>query len=97
MATILRGDGITGVYTHDPLAARAALRTRRGPHQRNDPAQAAALLIDLLDNEATRLKAVRAAKERFRCEHDAAVVWPELRSFLLRASEQHPREPEGMR
>ena len=63
----------------------------------DDPAQAADVLIGLMDNESARLKAAQAAQERFRREHDAAVVGPELRSFLLGASEQHPLEPEGMR
>jgi glycosyltransferase involved in cell wall biosynthesis len=63
----------------------------------DDPAQAAVILTGLLGNEPVRLKAARAAQERFRREHDAAVVGPELRSFLLGASEQHPREPESMR
>jgi glycosyltransferase involved in cell wall biosynthesis len=63
----------------------------------DDPARAAAILTDLLDNEPTRLKAARAALERFRRDYDAAVVGPELRSFLVGASEQNPREPESMR
>jgi glycosyltransferase involved in cell wall biosynthesis len=49
----------------------------------DDPAQAAAILIDLLDCEPTRLKAARAALERFRRDFDADVVGPELLSFLL--------------
>jgi glycosyltransferase involved in cell wall biosynthesis len=57
----------------------------------------ARFLIDLLDNEPARLKAARAARERFRRDYDAAVVGPRLQSFLLRAREQHPREPESMR
>ena len=63
----------------------------------DDPARAAAILIDLLDNEQTRLKAARAARERFRRDYDAAVVGPELRSFLMGTGEQHPREQESMR
>jgi glycosyltransferase involved in cell wall biosynthesis len=63
----------------------------------DDPVRAAATLIDLLGNEPARLKAARAARERFRRDYDAAVVGPELRSFLAGASEQHPREPESMR
>jgi glycosyltransferase involved in cell wall biosynthesis len=61
----------------------------------DDPARAAAILIELLDNESARLKAARAARERFCRDFDAAVVGPELRSFLLGTSEQHPREPES--
>ena len=49
----------------------------------DDPAQAAAMLIDLLDCEPARLKAARAASERFRREFDAEVVVPRLLSFLL--------------
>jgi glycosyltransferase involved in cell wall biosynthesis len=49
----------------------------------DDPAQAAATLIDLLDCEPARLKAARAASERFRHDFDAEVVGPRLRSFLL--------------
>jgi glycosyltransferase involved in cell wall biosynthesis len=63
----------------------------------DDPVRAAAILIELLDNEQTRMKAARAAQERFRRDYDAAVVGPELRSFLLGTGEQHPREPESMR
>lgn len=63
----------------------------------DDTVQAAAILIDLLDNESARLRAARAAQERFRREHDAAVAHPELCSFPLETSEQHPRELESMR
>jgi glycosyltransferase involved in cell wall biosynthesis len=63
----------------------------------DDPARAAAILIELLDSGSARLKAARAARERFRRDFDAAVVGPELRSFLLGTSEQHPCEPESMR
>jgi len=49
----------------------------------DDPAEAAAILIDLLDSEPARLKAARAAGERFRRDFDADVVGPELRSFLM--------------
>jgi glycosyltransferase involved in cell wall biosynthesis len=62
-----------------------------------DPAQAADMLVGLIDNEPARLKAARAGQERFRRDHDAAVVAPELRSFLLGTGEQHPGEPETMR
>jgi glycosyltransferase involved in cell wall biosynthesis len=48
----------------------------------DDPAKAAATLIDLLDCEPKRLKAARAAKERFHREFDADVVGPQLWSFL---------------
>lgn len=48
----------------------------------DDPAQAATTLIDLLDNESARLKAARAASERFRREFDADFVVPRILSFL---------------
>ena len=63
----------------------------------DDPARAADMLIDLLENEPARLKAAQAAQERFRREHDAAVVGPELRSFLLGGGEHYPPEPESTR
>lgn len=48
----------------------------------DDTAQAAATLIDLLDNEPARLKAARAASERFHRDFDADLVVPRLLSFL---------------
>jgi glycosyltransferase involved in cell wall biosynthesis len=57
----------------------------------DDPAQAAAMLIDLLDCEPARLKAARAARERFRRDFDADVVGPELLSFLLGMTPRVPR------
>ncbi len=49
----------------------------------DDPAQAAATLIGLLDCEPGRLKAARAASERFHRDFEADVVAPKLLSFLL--------------
>lgn len=49
----------------------------------DDPAQAAATLIELLDCESTRLRAASAASERFRRDFDASIIAPRLRSFLL--------------
>lgn len=49
----------------------------------DDPGQAAAILIDLLDCESARLKAAQAASERFRRDFDVKVVGPRLQSFLL--------------
>jgi glycosyltransferase involved in cell wall biosynthesis len=49
----------------------------------DDPTLAAGLLIDLLDDEPARLEAACAAHERFLRDHNAAVVGPELMSFLL--------------
>jgi glycosyltransferase involved in cell wall biosynthesis len=48
----------------------------------DDPAQAAAMLLGLLDCEPARLKAARAASERFHRDFDADVVAPQLLSFL---------------
>jgi len=56
----------------------------------DDPAQAAVVLIGLLDCEPERLKAARAARERFRRDFDAEVVGPELRSFLLGTTPRGP-------
>lgn len=49
----------------------------------DDPARAAVLLVDLLNREPERLKAARAARERFHRDYDADVVGPKLRSFLM--------------
>ena len=49
----------------------------------DDPARAAVLLMDLLDCEPERLKAARAARERFHRDYDTDVVGPKLRSFLM--------------
>jgi glycosyltransferase involved in cell wall biosynthesis len=49
----------------------------------DDPARAAAVLIDLLGCEPARLKAANAASERFRRDFDAERVAPRLRFFLL--------------
>ena len=51
----------------------------------DDPAQAAATLIDLLDCEPARLKMAEAASERFSRDFDASVIGPRLRSFLMAA------------
>jgi len=59
----------------------------------DDPAAAAALLTGLLDCEPERLKAARAARERFRRDFDADVVGPELRSFLLGTPPRDLRAP----
>jgi glycosyltransferase involved in cell wall biosynthesis len=66
----------------------------------DDPAEAAATLIDLLDCEPARLMAARAASERFHRDFDAAVVAPQLQSFLLGVPspapcERSPRGPES--
>jgi len=49
----------------------------------DDPDQAAAILVKLLDSEADRLAAARAATARFHRDFDADVIAPRLRSFLM--------------
>jgi glycosyltransferase involved in cell wall biosynthesis len=49
----------------------------------DDPAQAAGVLVDLVDYEPSRLKAARAARDRFCRDYDSTVVGPRLTSFLL--------------
>ena len=49
----------------------------------DDPSQAAATLLDLLDCEPARMAAAQAAIERFHRDFDAEQVGPRLRSFLL--------------
>jgi glycosyltransferase involved in cell wall biosynthesis len=49
----------------------------------DDPARAAAILLDLLDDEPARLQAGHAASERFHRYFDADVIAPQLQSFLL--------------
>jgi glycosyltransferase involved in cell wall biosynthesis len=49
----------------------------------DDPAQAAGALLELLTDEPVRLKAARAARERFERDFNAAVIAPRLKSFLL--------------
>jgi glycosyltransferase involved in cell wall biosynthesis len=58
----------------------------------DDPAGAAAALLRLLDDEPARLKAGRAARERFERDFDTDVVGPELLSFLLQ-----PAQPGNQR
>lgn len=48
-----------------------------------DPARAAAVLLELTEDEPNRLKAAQAAQERFARDFDANVVGPRLRSFLF--------------
>jgi glycosyltransferase involved in cell wall biosynthesis len=59
----------------------------------DDPAQAAAMLIDLLDCEPARLRAATAASQRFHRDFDASVLAPQLRSFLLETTPRDPRAP----
>jgi glycosyltransferase involved in cell wall biosynthesis len=48
----------------------------------DDPARAAAVLRGLLDDEPSRRKAARAARERFERDFDANVIGPRLWAFL---------------
>jgi glycosyltransferase involved in cell wall biosynthesis len=48
-----------------------------------DPATAASIMLELLDDEPLRLGAASAARQRFRRDFDAEVIAPRLRSFLL--------------
>ena len=56
----------------------------------DDPAQAAATLIDLLDCEPARAMAAKAASERFHREFDADLIAPRLLSFLLGTAPSAP-------
>jgi glycosyltransferase involved in cell wall biosynthesis len=49
----------------------------------DNPAKAAATLMELFDSEAARLRAASAASERFRRDFDADLIGPKLLSFLL--------------
>jgi glycosyltransferase involved in cell wall biosynthesis len=49
----------------------------------DDPARAAAVLIDLMDDEAKRSMAAAAALARFRRDFDAEVTAPRLLSFVM--------------
>ena len=49
----------------------------------DDPARAAAIAVELLGSEEARAKAGTAALERFRRDYSAAVLGPQIRSFLL--------------
>lgn len=49
----------------------------------DDPAEAASILLELLDVEGTRSKAAVAALERFHRDYDASVLGPRLTSFLF--------------
>ena len=49
----------------------------------NDPEQAAAIAVELLGSEEATAKAGTAALERFRRDYSAAVLGPQIRSFLL--------------
>jgi glycosyltransferase involved in cell wall biosynthesis len=49
----------------------------------DDPEQAAAIAVELLGSEEATAKAGTAALERFRRDYSAAILGPQIRSFLL--------------
>jgi glycosyltransferase involved in cell wall biosynthesis len=49
----------------------------------DNPEQAAVIAVELLGSEEARAKAGTAARERFRRDYSAAVLGPQIRSFLL--------------
>ena len=49
----------------------------------DDPVQAAATLIDLLDDEPERLHAASSATERFHRDFDADEIGPRLQRFVM--------------
>jgi glycosyltransferase involved in cell wall biosynthesis len=61
----------------------------------DDPAKAAAILLELLDNEPGRLRAGQAASARFRLDYDASLVGPRLEQFLSSMAPPAPREPRN--
>jgi glycosyltransferase involved in cell wall biosynthesis len=64
----------------------------------DDPARAAATLLELLDCEPARSKAAIAASERFHRDFDADRIAPRLQSFLLGITPQSDQErPSGAR
>jgi glycosyltransferase involved in cell wall biosynthesis len=63
----------------------------------DDPAKAAAILIDLLDSEATRKDAGTASAVRHRNSYDSSILIPQLWSFLMgrEGSEDSGIDTEG--
>lgn len=59
----------------------------------DDPAGAAAVLIDLMSDEAKRSAAGIAARARFKRDFDAEVIAPRLLSFVMGATEAPIRSP----
>jgi glycosyltransferase involved in cell wall biosynthesis len=62
----------------------------------DDPAKAAAILLQLLDDETALRAAAEASSERFRRDFDANVVGPRLYSFLMgsRSADEQPRSQD---
>ena len=59
----------------------------------DDPAAAAAILLELLDNEPSRLAAAEAARKRFYREFDTSVVVPRLLAFVRGEVPDRPGVP----
>jgi glycosyltransferase involved in cell wall biosynthesis len=59
----------------------------------DDPARAAAVLLDLLDSPSALAAAASAARARFERDFDIDVVGARLRSFLLEGSASVPAQP----
>jgi glycosyltransferase involved in cell wall biosynthesis len=59
----------------------------------DDPARAAAVLLDLLDSPSALAAAASAARARFERDFDIDVVGARLRSFLLESSASVPVQP----
>jgi len=57
----------------------------------DDPAEAAAILIDLLDSESTRKDAGTASLVRHRSSYDSSILVPQLWSFLMECA-----SPDGV-
>jgi glycosyltransferase involved in cell wall biosynthesis len=57
----------------------------------DDPARAAATLVDLLDCEPVRAMAAKAASERFHRDFDANLIAPRLLSFLFGTTPPAPQ------
>ena len=61
----------------------------------DDPERAAAILLELLDDEEARLAAAEAARKRFSRDYDASVVVPRLLAFLTGGTSSDDRDVEA--
>jgi glycosyltransferase involved in cell wall biosynthesis len=66
-----------------PIAELADDRVEARFWPLDNPEQAAVIAVELLGSEEARAKAGAAALERFRRDYSAAVLGPQIRSFLL--------------
>ena len=62
----------------------------------DDPGRAAAIMLELLDDDRARRAASEAATDRFRRDFDAEIVAPRLRSFLLGLAERRAVSNTGV-